>query len=315
MIKTDLISQILDEYKQKRENSALVARTNLNIALSNKDILDLYNKINGLTVDISFCEFNNETKKAKELKKHQETLKLQLEEKLKNINLTPLDLEPKYECGICCDTGFCDGKYCECLKKEISSRLISESNLNFNGASFENANLDIFSGENKQKMQKIYEIMRSFCNNFKNSKIKNFIFSGGTGTGKTYLTQCVASNLIEKGNYVFYTTAFNLSNELLSYHLANLNEKNNILDKYLACDLLIIDDLGVEPIRKNINIEYLLTIISDRAINNRFTIISTNLNPDDILSRYGERIFSRLLDKSQSVFIKFDGEDLRLKRK
>ena len=156
MIKSSLITQILDEYSKKRNGAQLDAQQKLNMALENKDILNLFNQINSLTVDISFSEFEGDLEKAKTLVEKQKELQKEMEELLKKQGIKKEDLQPQYQCKKCCDTGFVNNKYCECLKKEISSALIKQSNINFAEVGFEKGNF-----ENKLLIKTIIEIKNS----------------------------------------------------------------------------------------------------------------------------------------------------------
>ena len=286
-------------------------------ALRNQDFAYLDKQVNVLTIEIAKAEYENNEPEAKKLRKQRTLLQGEQEKMLNKMGLTLSSLKPNYACKMCCDAGFIKGKPCQCFKTALSNMLLSQSNIKFeNLANFDKANFEIYSAKHKQDIEKIYKLMQEFCAKFPitNNKTK-IVFSGGTGTGKTFLLECVSAELLRKGHFVYYTTAFNLNNQLLNYHIAPLEEKHGIINSFLECDCLIIDDLGTEPIRKNVTLEYLFAIISERAINSKHTIISTNLNPEDILNRYGERIYSRLMDKTNSVVIPFPGNDLRVKRK
>ena len=109
-------------------------------------------------------------------------------------------------------------------------------------------------------------------------------------------------------------TAFGLNNTSLKYHTTFDNTKSSILEPLLTCDVLVIDDLGTEPINKNVTLEYLYLVINERQLAGKPTIITTNLTPDGVINRYGERIFSRINNKLISLNIKLDGQDMRLKK-
>lgn len=315
MIKTEILKQLNQEFSNNKMLVELQAQQNLYKALNNQDFAYLDSQVNALTIEIAKAEFDNNLTQAKQLKERKKQLQSQQQEILSTMNLSLKDLSPKYACFKCQDTGFIKGTPCECFKVALSNKLLQQSNIKLeNLANFEKSNFNLFDIQYKEEMLKIYKIMQDFCSRFPNLNKKNIILSGGTGTGKTFLLECVSAELIRKGHYVYYITAFNLSNQLLQYHMSNVADKNAIINPLLECDCLIIDDLGAEPIRKNITIEYLLTIISERTINGKSTLISTNLAPQDIMDKYGERIYSRLMDKSNCVLIKFNGNDLRVKR-
>ena len=139
---------------------------------------------------------------------------------------------------------------------------------------------------------------------------KNIFICGQAGVGKSYLCSCIANELMKKGIFVYYTTAFNMNKTFLEYCK---NSAEDLLDVFLEPDVLIIDDLGVEPIINNITINYFYTILNERLIANKSTIINSNLMPNEVLDRYGERIFSRIMNKKCGLIIEYKGQDRRIK--
>ena len=140
------------------------------------------------------------------------------------------------------------------------------------------------------------------------------LISGNTGVGKTYLLDSICNKLIEKNVVVNYYTAFALSDLFLKYRSSFNEAKAGLLDGVLTCDVLIIDDLGSESNIKN-NEEYFYSLFNERLVKNKSTIITSNLDMEQLLYRYGERTFSRLCNKSNSVIIKINNKDLRLIKK
>ena len=123
----------------------------------------------------------------------------------------------------------------------------------------------------------------------------------------------MANEIAKNGKYVIYTSAFDLNQTFLSYHLAKIEDKRAILDPYLTCDALIIDDLGTENMLNGVTIEYLYLLVNERLTKGLNTIINTNLTPEELFNRYDERIYSRLIDKNLSVILNFNTKDLRKK--
>ena len=136
---------------------------------------------------------------------------------------------------------------------------------------------------------------------------------GASGTGKTYLTKCIAKERIERGYTTLFASAFDLNNMFLQEHLAQSNQKEHLQD-LVDLDVLIIDDLGTEPMRKNVTKEYLLLLLNERLSKGKSTIITSNLNPEQVLFRYEERIFSRIFNKRTSLILEFKGKNSRLKK-
>ena len=145
-----------------------------------------------------------------------------------------------------------------------------------------------------------------------NNPLKNLVFSGSTGTGKTCLASAVARNAVEHGKSCKYMSAFEFHSEMVDVHTSPITERANKLHDILTADLVVIDDLGVEPYFKNITVEYLLLVLEERTRAGFCTLITTNLDDGDLQTKYGDRICSRLLDKKHSRIAAFAGNDLRL---
>lgn len=237
---------------------------------------------------------------------------------LKKMKIDPGSLVPNYSCKKCDDTGYvAGGKPCECLKKRLNALLIKECGAGKQDlASFENFNENLIKNE-KQRLTllKLKKKFEEFASSFPKNTPNFIILSGKTGVGKTFLVECFATSLIKKMFLVSFVSAFGMNNLLLGYHTSFDENKQTFLDALLDPDCLVIDDLGTEPILKNVTREYLLNILSERSRMNKPTIITTNLSPDEILARYNERIFSRLCNKRESFLAHIDGDDLRLSKK
>ncbi len=241
-------------------------------------------------------------------------------------NNVPLDyLTLKYDCNFCEDTGFLkNGKKCKCFKQKIISGYYEMSNLQhkLDTENFKNFDISIFSdntvtGHKKNQKENIKEILsktESFATSFDSSKVKNLFFYGPTGQGKTYLCNCIANSLINKGYLVIYQTAFKLI-EIIENARFNKNTFSNKDENYqmlFNADLLILDDLGTEFINTFTNVE-IFNIINTRLNQNKKTIISTNLSPVQIKEKYSDRISSRLFGNYE--MLSFYGSDLRWESK
>ncbi len=226
--------------------------------------------------------------------KKEEDLKKKISEYKKCHNISAF---PNYACKHCNDEGFINGQMCNCLKKEISSIMLKESG-------FET--LKCFDDNKDTALAPLYKLMKDWCN--KKSE-KNLIYiAGPTGVGKTYLLQCMANELINNGKIVKIVTAFAMNQDFKTFQKTGDDE---YLQKYLDCEVLFIDDLGTEPIYKNVTLENLYIIINERKMRKLSTIVTTNLTLEDIRNRYDERIFSRIIDRQTSITFSIDGEDKR----
>ncbi len=230
--------------------------------------------------------------------------------------------EPVYTCKDCKDTGYIDGKKCHCFKQEVINVVYSQSNIknilareNFDSFSYKYYSDEDINPSTKlsslETAKKAVEKCKHFIQDFDN-KPKNLIFFGDTGVGKTFLSNCVAKELLENGHSVIYFTAFQLfdilSKGVFDRDADAIAAHQNIFD----CDLLIIDDLGTE-LPNAFTSSQLFLCINERILRQKSTIISTNLNIDDMIDRYTERTVSRI-SSNYDVIMLF-GEDIRIQKR
>lgn len=220
-------------------------------------------------------------------------------------------LELKYECPDCKDTGYIGDSKCHCLKQTIISMLYQNSNIDSILASdnFENLSYDYYDGENLQRFKHTVEQSREFIQNF-DRDYQNLMFYGTVGTGKSFLTGCIAKELLDSGHTVIYFSSTELFKTLsdIMFDKADRIILSSMRDDIYKSDLLIIDDLGTELLTNAVTTQ-LFSLLNERHLNRKATIISTNLELQDIQERYSERIFSRLLERFS--FYKFSGPDIR----
>lgn len=220
-------------------------------------------------------------------------------------------LEPQYECPDCKDTGFIDGEKCHCFKKLISGILEGQSNLGLilENNNFSKLSTEYYQGEDLVNFQRTVSHCHEFIENF-NSNYENLLFYGTVGTGKSFLSGCIAGELLKLNHSVVYYSATQLF-KLLSDIMFNKGERSileSIRDNLYASDLLIIDDLGTEIMNSAVATE-LFSLLNERNIYHKSTIISTNLGFKELQERYADRIFSRLLE--QYSFYRLSGPDIR----
>lgn len=218
----------------------------------------------------------------------------------------------KHSCTKCSDTGYIvtDGKKtrCNCFNKMIIEESAKDENCKC-FPSFNDFDETIFSSDIKEQIHNIRLYAQKYAENYPEVKKPNLVLCGNTGTGKTFLLSCIYSELKKKGLSVVYITAGKLFDILRKYAFNEIND----IDVLTNCDMLIIDDLGTEPLFNNITVEYMFLLFNERSRNNKPMCISTNLKPDEIKSRYTERIASRLFDKSTTNMLLIPGNDLRLR--
>ena len=235
-------------------------------------------------------------------------------------------LMPFYICPDCKDTGYIsDNEKCHCFRQAIVDLIYEQSNVK---TAIETENFDTFtydyysdepidgdSGNTPlQCMKRNMQSVRSFIDNF-DDNFDNILLYGNTGVGKTFLSNCIAAELLKSGHTVIYLTAFQLFDilENCKFHKDedNIEESNNKFSYILDCDLLIIDDLGTEVNNTFVSSQFYLCI-NERFLRRHATIISTNLSLKQIHDNYSERTYSRIL--SNYKLLKMTGEDIRIKK-
>ena len=321
---------LLKEYEQKRLQAELDLEKKLHdFYIKNPAILNINDKINRLSIEISkTILLNKNSEKLDKLNMELENLKKEKKELLNKLNIKEDFFLPDYSCKSCNDTGYLisdNTVMCSCLKQKLLDIQYNKSNISsLEHENFDNFNINLFSDEKdekkynsnispKENLEKIKEIALNFTQNFDDPQEKNLLFTGNTGLGKTYLTNCIANELLKQGKTVLYQTAPVMLDTILDYRFGKNNNFN--YNDLLNVDLLIIDDLGTES-SNNMKFSELFNILNTRLLNQNNhvtkTIISTNLSLNNLFKTYDERIFSRLVGYYN--ICRFFGEDLRYKK-
>lgn len=299
-----IISKVETEFNAKRTRAKLEFDNNLNELLAAHPVLDSLYKERKKAV----CDFSC-GKDARKQKLSAIDAKISSYAKQNNITLPTI----KYQCPICSDTGIIEAngkaERCSCFTRRLIE-LSSDGCYANTSQNFDTFDLSVFDRENQQFFEKLYTYSQEYCKKFPCVKRKNIIFSGKTGTGKTFFLNCICSALRSRGFSVVFITAGRLFEILRKYAFS---EENNF-DSLLQADMLIIDDLGSEPMFNNITVEYLFMLINERTALNKAICISTNLSPDQLAQRYTDRIASRLFDESTTYTFNLVGNDLRRRK-
>ena len=231
-------------------------------------------------------------------------------------------LEPVYECKDCKDTGYIGSQKCHCFRKAAIDLLYTQSNLkevlkreNFDSFSFSyySANhTDPKTGTSSlSNAQKAYAVAREFVDSF-GEGMRNLFLYGDTGVGKTFLSNCIAKELIDRSFSVLYLSAFGLFDTLAKSKFEKDEDAEEMNEHIFDCDLLIIDDLGTE-LPNSFTVSQLFLCINERLQRGKSTIISTNLSLESLVETYSERTFSRIT--SNYTILKLTGDDIRIKKK
>ena len=313
MTKKQIYDKVYEILFERRNQAVMLAEKNRQIANQNKEFEKLEHSQKLLNLEIGRLNF--EKKDSTLQKKELADIQKKRAEILKSIGLKEKDLLPQYHCKKCLDSGVFEDKVCSCAKQIANQLIMKNSGVDFdNIPSLKDYDCNFFEGKaEKDIAKKRVEILTNYVKDFDNLTMKNIVMCGEPGTGKTHLALCIAKDLVENGHTTLFLSSFNLGNIFLEEHLSSASAENKLQD-ILDVDCLVIDDLGTEPIRKNVTMEYLLLVLNERQLKNKATIITTNLNPEQILNRYEERIFSRIFNKRCSLIMKLEGENKRLKR-
>lgn len=276
-----------------------------------------------LSIDITRAILNggcNGQELLDQLHKRQIDLKMERVELLLQ-NKYPRDyLDMRYQCKSCKDTGFIDTKKCNCLVQREIEYLYQQSNMssNFKRENFDMFRLDLYSDQAedngvapRENMKEIYMSCINYARNF-DSHDKNLFFIGKPGLGKTFLCNSIAKDLLDAGKSVIYQSCPDLIDTIRKYKFNFDKEEENApyLEELYRCDLLIIDDLGTELSTQFSNLA-IYNILNRRLVNNKKIIISTNLNTEELINTYSERIYSRIF--GNFIMYKFFGDDIRIK--
>ena len=329
----DVLNSLLREYDQKR------IRAELDLEKRKESLYKSIPKLQEIEKQINSYSINNAKNILNNIKSDNyeftiEKLKSDKKHILQENNIPENYLKPYYECKICKDTGYIlDNNYrtnmCNCLRQRILNISYNKSNMsNLKKEKFLTVNENKFSDEvdiakykvNISPRKNIINIKQkclAFVENFDNPNSNNLLFTGNTGLGKTFMSNCIANELLQKGKSVLYQTAPVLLETIINNKMNKNKTPNQDLfyKNVLEADLLIIDDLGTESLN-SMKLSELFTILNTRLLNLNSkitkTIISTNLSIDNIFKNYEERIGSRIAGYYDIYY--FFGEDLRFKK-
>ena len=303
MIKSKtLIEQVNEFYINKTTKIYAINEYYENLLNKNNNYINLLNEIGSLKFDIAKLEYEGKSEDNG------------LNNKLKNLELEKFNIIKNsgyfeainnvIECKICKDKGVVNSKRCKCYNKRLT-----DVSLKYLGVT-KRQNCS-FIDANAKEIEKQKLLLSKYANNFPKVNIQNFVLVGNVGTGKTFLSRCVYSEILQKGYNAIFLTATELNNVFLKMHLGEV-DRTVITDILLGCDFLVIDDLGTEPKYNNVTVEFLLSLISDRLDKNKPFIITTNLSLSEIKDRYNERLVSRLSGEKTAI-LPFKNKDLRIK--
>lgn len=313
------IMNIYETIRLKEEESLRKRKEEIEIHLP--EVIQLEKSIGKLCIQMSLNALRNLDNREEyltEVKEKITTLRMKKSELLVEHGYSMDYLELKYNCPKCKDTGFIGREKCVCYKKKLVqiyyantdlSKLLSKNNFdNFTFDYYANINSGPERYSPKENIEIIVSKAWNFIKNF-NESDENLLFYGNSGTGKTFLSHCIAKELLDKGHFVVYKTS-----EDLIKCLKDIKFNGNLeLEDYLInCDLLIIDDLGTE-MSSDFSKTELFNLLNSKLLKSKKMLVSTNYSLDGLLNIYSERITSRLMGNFD--ICKFYGKDIRLQKR
>jgi len=333
---SEILSTLLLEYDQKKRRAELdleKRKQELYVALPR--LQEIETELNNFAINTAKNILKGSSNSLNDLNLKVKELKIEKEKLLTENKIPDNFLEPHYDCYICNDTGYIQSEnsassICSCLKQKLLDISYNKSNIsNLGKENFDTFRPEIFSDKPepekykinispRQNIVSIKEKCLEFIENFDNPESHNLLFTGNTGLGKTFMTNCIANELIKKGKNVLYQTAPVLLETVIDNKMNKykVTSQDDFYKNVLEADLLIIDDLGTECLN-SMKLSELFTILNTRLLNlnNKVTktIISTNLNINNIFKSYEERIGSRIAGFYDIYY--FFGDDLRFKIK
>lgn len=231
-------------------------------------------------------------------------------------------LDVAYQCKDCQDTGFIGDEHCHCFYNTAAEIIYSDTRIKdlIKAENFDSFDLNYYSDKTihgkgispRQMATEAISRAKQFIDCF-DKKDENIIITGNTGTGKTFLSNCIAGEILSKGYFVVFLSAFSLFSIMKKQTYKSYNEYNDAdYENIFKCDLLVLDDLGTEYVT-DFTSSRLFQCIDERLLHRRSTVITTNLNMKQLNSAYSERLVSRLV--GSYTWIELSGEDIRLKKK
>lgn len=308
--------QILHQYEEKQAKSRREAEQKLSYIY---ELIPGYRDLAESVASISVAQgkklLAGDEEALEDLKDSLAELSGRKAQLLKDFGFPEDYLEPVYECPDCKDTGYVDGEKCHCFRQAMITLLYEQSNIQemLRTENFSTLSYEYYQGDDLSRFQNAVRTCQNFIKNF-NSDYHNLFFYGTVGTGKSFLSGCVAKELIERGHSVIYFGATGLFDLLSknSFDYKNREELRGAYADLYQCDLLIVDDLGTELTNQFVTSQ-LFALLNERHMGKKATIISTNLSLEELRNRYSDRIFSRIT--SNYEVCKLSGQDIRMYKK
>ncbi len=310
----DNYQKVKEQLKKRRENAIREAEArDADLRIESQEIREIDRELTGtgLLLFKTACSGGDLTA----IKERNAALIKRRREVLVELGYPENYSEIQYSCPECCDTGYVGQKICSCFREALIKENIRSSGIGnlIEKQSFENFDLSIYEDEAiRKEMAHNLKEAKKYATEFTRDA-KNLLLIGTTGTGKTHLTTAIAKTVIQNGFEVIYDSAQNIvaafEHDRFKSGYGQYEARG---EKYLECELLILDDLGTE-FSNQFTVSCIYNLLNTRLNKGLPTVISTNLGAGELLSRYEDRIYSRILGQD-TVVLRFLGKDNRLSR-
>lgn len=302
------------EEKQRRSRNEL-ANHRENVYRAIPEYEELEQQVSAISIEKGRKLLSGDTGALDELKENLKSLS-ERKARLLSENGFPSDyLLPHYECPVCQDTGYVDNHKCNCFRKAEIELIYEQSNIKnlLKTDNFENLSYEYYVQEDLEHFKKAVERCQNFINEF-DTGYQNLYFYGTVGTGKSFLSSCIAKELIEKGKLVIYFSSSQLFDTLskVTFNRDSAEATSGLYEDIYECDLLIIDDLGTEVTNAFVSSQ-LFSCLNNRHLRRKPIIITTNLSLIELRDKYSDRIFSRIVNNFEVC--KLTGNDIRMQKK
>ncbi len=319
----DIYTSLLNEYTKKQHRNRREAEHRYNEVIAHiPSIKELDDSIANLSMETAIHALEGDEGALDLLRQNIDQIKSEKQDLLIANGYSQDYLDTHYDCSDCQDTGYIGNQKCHCFTRALVQELYNQSNISelLNVENFNTFSTNYYPDDTvdpltnltpKDNIIQTLKVAHHFVDYF-DEEHGNLLLYGNTGVGKTFLSHCIAKELLDQSHTVVYLTSMELFDILGKYTFrrdSREQDRDAALSYILDCDLLIIDDLGTE-MTNNFTSSQLYHCIDSRLIREHSTIISTNLSFDDLSSRYTERIFSRIM--SNYTLIKLYGEDIRI---
>ena len=319
-MRNTILQELHAEYEQRRaENERENAQRRMQAEAACPEIGQLLEDRQNLILG-SLLGILNGSAAAEDIPAKMDVLNRRIASLLKAQGFPENYLDPVCRCPICKDDGYVGEpirERCECFNQAFYRRMYKRMGLSESTEqTFETFDLTLYSDEKlpgkgysqRELMNAIQKTCRQYAEHYPDVPVKNLLLMGQSGLGKTFLMHAMAKQLIRRGVNVLLISAYKFHEIARKAYMTGVGEE---LETLMAADVLMIDDMGAEPLMENITIVQWFNLINERQLAGRGTVISTNLMEDELRRRYTERIASRLMNNMQCRLIQFAGEDVR----